>query len=101
MKFRSTLRRSPEVSLRDAVLAGSAPDGGLYMPVEMPQLPADFSERLPSLSFPEIAQEVGELFVGEDIPGGVLAEIVTGAFDFPVPLVALGEHLHILELFHG
>ena len=28
MKFRSTLRRSPEVSLRDAVLHGSAPDGG-------------------------------------------------------------------------
>ena len=68
MKFRSTLRRSPEVSLRDAVLSGSAPDGGLYMPVEMPQLSAGFSERLPSLSFPEIAQEVGALFVGEIFP---------------------------------
>jgi threonine synthase len=101
MKFRSTLRRSPEVTLRDAVLRGSAPDGGLYMPAEMPHLPADFSGRLPSLSFLDIAQEVGALFVGEEIPPRVLKEIVTIAFDFPVPLVTLGERLHILELFHG
>jgi threonine synthase len=101
MKFRSTLRHSPEVSLRDAVLHGSAPDGGLYMPAEMPRLPGDFTGRLPSLSFLEIAQEVGALFVGDEIPPHVLKEIVAGAFDFPVPLVALGERLHILELFHG
>jgi threonine synthase len=101
MKFRSTLRRSPEVSLRDAVLHGSAPDGGLYMPVEMPRLPNDFLGRLPSLSFPEIAQEVGALFSGEEIPASVLNEIAAAAFDFPVPLVTLGERLHILELFHG
>jgi len=101
MKFRSTLRRSPEVSLRDAVLSGSAPDGGLYMPVDVPRLPADFLQRLPSLSFPEIAQEVGSLFTGKEIPADVLNKIVTEAFDFPVPLVAVGERLHILELFHG
>jgi threonine synthase len=101
MKFRSTLRRSPEVSLRDAVLQGSAPDGGLYMPVEMPRLGSDFLARLPSLTFVEIAQEVGSLFAGKEIPPPVLQDIVTTAFNFPVPLVALGEHLHILELFHG
>ena len=44
---------------------------------------------------------MGALFVGEEIPAAVLQEIVTAAFDFPVPLVALGEQLHILELFHG
>jgi len=101
MKFRSTLRRSPEVSLRDAVLHGSAPDGGLYMPVEMPHLPDDFLARLPSLSLPEIAQEVGALFVDKEIPQHVLSEISAAAFDFPVPLVKLGERLHILELYHG
>jgi threonine synthase len=101
MKYRSTLHRAPEVTLREAVLRGSSPDGGLYMPVEMPRLPDGFSERLPSLAFQEIAQEVGALFTGEDVPAGVLAEIVTAAFDFPAPLVTLGERLHILELFHG
>jgi threonine synthase len=101
MKFRSTLRRSPEVPLRDAVLSGSAPDGGLYMPVEIPRLPADFLQRLPSLSFSEIAQEVGALFTGGELPSEVLKRIVTESFNFPVPLVAVGERLHILELFHG
>ena len=101
MKFRSTLRRGSEVSFRDAVLRGSAPDGGLYMPVEMPRLPPTLSEKLSSLSFPELAREVGALFLGEDIPADALTEIVTCAFDFPAPLVSLTERLHILELFHG
>ncbi len=101
MKYRSTLHRSPEVSLRDAVLRGSAPDGGLYMPVEMPHLNETFLKRLPSLAFPEIAHEVSSLFTGEEIPQQTLLKIVTEAFNFPVPLVALSERLHILELFHG
>jgi threonine synthase len=101
MKYRSTLHRSPEVSLRDAVLHGSAPDGGLYLPVVMPQLQKDFLERLSSLTFPEISMEVGALFVGDEIPALVLTTIVEDAFNFPVPLVTLGERLHIIELFHG
>src|SRR5579864_19024 len=101
MKFRSTLRRGSEVSLRDAVLRGSAPDGGLYMPAEMPPLPADFLERLRSLSFQELACEVGALFLGDDVPPEALAGIVNCALDFPAPLVTLTERLHVLELFHG
>ena len=101
MKYRSTLRRSPEVSLRDAVLHGSAPDGGLYMPAAIPHLTRDFLERLPSLTYLEIAQEVAALFAGDEIPPHVLTKIVTAAFTFPVPLIALSERLYILELFHG
>ncbi len=66
-----------------------------------PACPAIFSVACPRFPFTEIAQEVGALFVGEEIPPPVLKEIVTAAFDFPVPLVTLGERLHILELFHG
>jgi len=101
MKFRSTLRRGSKVSLRDAVLHGSAPDGGLYMPVEMPRLPADFPDRMRSLSFQELAREVGALFIGDDVPPDALAGVVNCALDFPVPLISLSDHLHILELFHG
>jgi threonine synthase len=101
MKFRSTLRRSPEVSLRDAVLRGSAPDGGLYMPVEIPRIDEDFLKSLPSLTFHEIALEISELFAVGEIPPHVLMKIVTDAFNFPVPLITLNDRLHILELFHG
>jgi threonine synthase len=101
MKYRSTLHGSPEVSLRDAMLSGSAPDGGLYMPVGIPHVEKEFLERLPSLTFQEIAQEIGVLFSGDEIPRRILETIVAEAFNFPVPLVALDERLHILELFHG
>jgi threonine synthase len=101
MKYRSTLHRSPEAYLRDAVLCGSAPDGGLYLPVAMPHLSAKFLEQLASLSFQEIAEEVAGLFVGDEIPAATLRGIISDAFDFPVPLVSLTERLHILELFHG
>jgi threonine synthase len=101
MKFRSTLRRSPEVSLREAVLHGSAQDGGLFMPVEIPRLSAAFLEKLPGLSFLEIAREVGRLFCGDEVPAQILEKIAAEAFNFPVPVVTLSENLHILELFHG
>ena len=101
MKYRSTLHRTPEVSLHHAVLHGSAPDGGLYMPVEIPHLNKDFLDRLASLTFHEIAMEVAGLFCAEEVPRQVLLKIVTEAFNFPVPLVTLDERLHILELFHG
>ena len=101
IKYRSTLHRSPEVSLRDAVLRGSAPDGGLYMPVKIPHLEKSFLESLPSLTFHEIAQDVGALFTGDEVPAHILMKIVTEAFNFPVPLVTLSERLHVLELFHG
>src|SRR5258707_798908 len=75
MKYRSTLHGSPEVSLREAVLHGSAPDGGLYMPVDIPHMKEDFLERLPSLTFPEIALDISALFSGSEIPPQVLMKI--------------------------
>ncbi len=101
MKFRSTLRHSPEVSLREAVLHGSAADGGLFMPVEIPHLSDTFLRRLPGMPFLEIAREAGGLFCGDEVPAPVFEKIVAEAFDFPVPIVKLSEDLHILELFHG
>ncbi len=35
MRFRSTNRQCPEVSLREAVMRGLAEDGGLYMPTTL------------------------------------------------------------------
>jgi len=55
----------------------------------------EFLERLPSLTFQEIAQEVGALFAGDEIPAHELKKIVAEAFNFPVPLVTLSERLHI------
>jgi threonine synthase len=89
--------------LRDAVLHGSAPDGGLYMPVEMPRLAGDFLERLPSLSFPEIAQEVGRACSWARKFPRACAEgnRHQKRSIFPCLWSRSSERLHILELFHG
>jgi threonine synthase len=71
------------------------------MPVSIPPLKKDFLQRLPGLTFPKIAREVGELFAGDEIPRRVLTKIVKEAFNFPVPLVTLSDRLYVLELFHG
>jgi len=101
LKFYSTTGPGPVVSLSDAVLNGLAEDGGLYVPVQVPSLSADLLSSLGTLSFQEIAYEVGRTLFDEDIPSMVLATIIKEALYFPVPLVRLAECTYILELFHG
>ena len=101
MRFYSTNRNGPEVSLAEAVLRGLAEDGGLFMPKEIPALPPEFFKALERMSFPEIAFGVGRALVGDEVPPEKLRAIIEDAFDFPVPLVRLDERVAVLELFHG
>lgn len=101
MRFYSTNRNSPEVSLAEAVLRGLAEDGGLFMPQEIPVLPPEFFNALGRMSFPEISFEVGRALAGDEVPPEKLRAIVEEALDFPVPLVRLDERVAVLELFHG
>lgn len=96
MKYYSTNKIAPEVSLREAVLNGLAPDGGLYMPEHIPQMRANFFARLPSLSFSEIAIDVGRVLFDGDLPDDVLEGICVQSFDFPVPLVPLEDGISVL-----
>ena len=51
MKFYSTNNPAHIVSAKQAIMTGLAPDRGLYMPVEIPQLPASFFEALKEKKF--------------------------------------------------
>lgn len=101
MKFYSTKQASPVVGLKEALLNGLAPDGGLYMPTEIPRLPDDFFTRLSGKPFQEVAQEASVALFGDDVPADVLEKIVQESFNFDVPLVPVGEDVYALELFHG
>lgn len=101
MPFISTSRKSPEVSLREAVLSGHAPDGGLYMPSRIPVLPRAFFNNMPDMSLPEIAYVVSNTLFSEGVDAGVLSRLASEIFTFPVPSVRLGASLSGLELFHG
>ena len=101
MKFYSTKHNSPDVELKEAVMSGLAPDGGLYMPNSIPKLENDFFERASKMPFSDIAFEISGHFFGPDVPESVLRFIVHESFNFEVPLVELYKNFYALELFHG
>lgn len=101
MNFYSLNNNAPKVSFKEAVINGIAPDGGLYFPEEIPQLPASFFDEIQDLSNLEIAYRVLKPFVKEDIPEAILRDILKEVIDFDFPLVPIKENVSTLELFHG
>lgn len=97
MQFVSTRGQSPAVGLSAAIAAGLAPDGGLYVPA---RLPAARELQAGATLADTAADLLAPLFAGDALETALPA-ICREAFDFPVPLRALGEGDHVLELFHG
>lgn len=101
MKWISTRGASPPVSLVDALFAGTAPDGGLYVPERLDPLPAATLERLRGAGLVDIGAMVGAHLLEGDITEDGLRPLVADALDFPVPLVPVTDRIWALELFHG
>lgn len=96
-RYRST-RGGPATSLANALFAGLAPDGGLYLPAEVPRL--SVPDRIGS-TFTDTARWASREFLGAAIGRDRAADIASSALDFPVPLVEVEEGVLVLELFHG
>lgn len=106
--YRSTRSSQPEeLSFEDVVMTGLAPDGGLYLPSSIPQLPSNFTETWKDLSFNELAFEILRLYINElEIPSDDLKDLIKRSYatfrsDEVTPIKKLDDNLHILELFHG
>jgi threonine synthase len=83
------------------VLRGLAPDGGLYMPVEIARRSPEELEEFRRLPFTEVCFRIVKPFAGPEVPEEVLWQVVSEAINFPVKLISLSPALHVLELFHG
>ena len=101
MKYYSTNRRTPEVSLREAVVASMAPDNGLYMPERIERLPDAFFDGIARLDLHRIACRVADAFFGEEIEPETLRRIVRDTFCFDIPAVRVDDGIWALELFHA
>jgi len=101
--FRSTNRQSPPVNLREALLQGQAPDRGLYMPVEFPQLSRADIAAFASMPYAEIAFRVLRPYVEGVLEPAELQAMCRDAYDFELPLepVAGLERVHCLRLDCG
>nr|WP_199156874.1 threonine synthase [Pedobacter sp. ASV2] len=101
MKLYSTNDTTLRVSFKEAVFNSMPQDKGLYMPVEIPQLDADFIQNIEQYSLPEIAYKVASALLKDEIPADDLKALVNDAINFEAPAVKLDDKTFVLELFHG
>ena len=106
MKFISTRGQAPAIGFSEAVLAGLARDGGLYLPETFPQISPEAIASFAGKSFADVAVEVIHPFTGNDISRAELHALATGAYksfghSAVTPLVQIAPDTFILELFHG
>jgi len=102
MQFISTRGMSPPTSFSDVLLAGLAPDGGLYLPQTWPQV----SGNLKGMRYQDAAFRILSEFTRGSFSDAELRQAIDAAyadFDAPdiAPLVEIGPDRYLLELFHG
>ncbi len=101
MNYYSTSGAPQAYNLEDAVLKGLPDESGLFVPEFIPVLPSSFFKNILQYSFSEIAFEMANAFLKNDVPDEVIQKIVSTAINFPAPVLMLNENTGVLELFHG
>ena len=106
MRYISTRGQSTPKTFDEVVLTGLAPDGGLYVPQEIPHFSLREISSWHSYSYQELAQQIITPFVGDSIPSGDLALLINDAYlrfrnESIAPLVQTGPNEWVLELWHG
>ncbi|MCC8072066.1 MAG: threonine synthase [Bacteroidales bacterium] len=101
MLYYSTNGQAPKATLGEAVVAGLAPDRGLYMPESIPTLPAAFFNNIDQMSLVDIAYVVSNTLFGKEIDSATLKDIVSKTLSFDIPLKKVDDRSYSLELFHG
>jgi threonine synthase len=114
MKYISTRGNTPAKTFTEILLGGLAPDGGLYLPEQYPQVSRAELDTWRTLSYAELAFAVLSKFI-TDIPADDLRAIVSKTYTAEVygngrpdsnaaditPLRTLEPGVHILELSNG
>ena len=93
MKLYSTNNTDLRVDFAEAVLRSLPKDNGLYLPVNIPSLPASFFDSLGEKSFAEMSYEVASLLRGDAIPSDVLKNIVEETVNFEAPVVPIHDNI--------
>ncbi len=107
MKLYSTNNHQLRTDFQTAVFNSMPADKGLYMPLHIPRLDADFIDHIENYTLSEIAFNVAAALLQDAIPAADLKKIIDEAINFDAPAVPLQEagntqpDSYVLELFHG
>ncbi len=106
MKYVSTRQGAEGITASQAIIHGIAPDGGLYVPTEIPSVSREFIEELCGLDYQARAVKVLGLYLEEfstEELQAIAAASYSTNYDTPAiaPLHMLDDKTGILELWHG
>jgi threonine synthase len=106
MQYVSTRGDAPPIGFLDAVLAGLAPDGGLYVPETWPQVSPEEIAGFAGRPYAEVAADILARFSGDAFSREELLDITSEAYagfthSAVAPLSQMDNGLWRLELFHG
>ena len=106
MKYVSTRGKSPALSFEEAMLAGLASDGGLYVPEKIPYFSKHEISSWSGLSYQELAFNVMAPFIDGEVPDEDLKALIDKTYstfrhEAIAPLIQTAHNEFILELFHG
>jgi|SaaInlStandDraft_1057018.scaffolds.fasta_scaffold24880_1 threonine synthase len=104
MRYESTRDRKTQKTFREAVSEGLSPEGGLYLPAEIPNLSDELSGWI-DFDYPTMATRIYELYAEGSLSDQERQNLVPSSlsrFNTPEvsPIVQHGN-TWILELFHG
>ena len=107
MKYISTRGATARKQFSEVLLMGLAPDGGLMLPEQYPQIDRATLDQWRTLSYPELAFEVMSLFA-TDIPADDLRDIINRTYTEEVfgtkaitPVRTLSDDIKIQALSNG
>jgi len=107
MKYRSTRGNEQVLESAEAIIAGIAEDGGLFIPTKLPQISQDFLKSLLLGTYQECAEKILGQFLTDYTPAEIkqCVEKAYGSSKFDTPLIAplqsFADTDNILELWHG
>jgi len=112
MNYLSHKNSDIHASFGKALLASLAPDGGLWMPEEIPFFSSEETVSLGAMSFADCAAQLATYFTDENFSKESLKALCRDAYNYSVPMVTLSgqkldpalapnAHDFVLELFHG
>ena len=100
-RYISTRGQSPAIGFLDAVLAGLAPDGGLYSPEVWPTFTQGEIAAFAGMPYAQVAAAVLGKFAGDDIDAASLRAMCEEAYatfshKAVTPLAQIGDNLFLL-----
>jgi len=106
VRYISTRGAAPALGFAEVLLAGLARDGGLYVPLSVPQWEPDAIRAMRGLPYAEAAARLIKSFVSEDFGPAEIEALTAASYAgfrhaATAPIAQIDDNLFALELFHG